>query len=284
MSLLKSAKGLLFGTGGKTTNAYQAPNLDFLKESAPQVNYDFLKDYATSAPQSLTGNAKTYLDYLTPKTSNEAFQSYVGNINAPSSVDAVRSEVNNQALQNTLGDINRATNQKFGSTIMEQYLRGLTGGGAASDIAGNALAQVAAEGGRTAADAYTKLALGNLDVQKQREDALRQAYGQQYQGALSADQQAGNLAAGAAGDINQVNATAANLQGNYLQQYAQGLTTNASNELQRRTALANALNNQAASYASAEKPGTYGLLGTFANSYVEGLGKRLSGGGIPAGK
>lgn len=240
----------LFGGSTPNPNAYTAPNVDFLRESAPSVNYDFLRDYANQAPQSLTGNAKTYLDYLRPQTAGDAFTSYVDRINAPSSVDAVRGEINNQALQNTLGDIERATTQRFGSTLMEQYLRGLAGGGAASDIAGNALAQVAAEGGRAASDAYTKLALGNLDVQKAREDAVRQAYGERYRGALSTDQQMAQLAAGAAGDYNQLASQGHNMKGNLLQAYASGLGSNIDREMNRKIALANVLNGQAAQAAS----------------------------------
>lgn len=226
--LIDSGKGLLFGTGGESTNPYNAPNLDFLRQPTQNVNYDFLRDYATQAG-GLAGRGKSYLDYLQPT--------------------GMRQDVQNVSLQNTLGDIERDAGQRFGTDIMEKYARGLIGGGNSSDIAANSLAQIATGAGRTASDAYTKLAQGNLDY-----------------------------ATGAARDYNQLLSQGEGRQGDFLQAYASGLGSNVDREMQRRYALANALNTQASGSANAYRPGDYGIFGTFANSYATGLGKKLSGG------
>lgn len=281
-NLLKKVGATLFGSGGTPTNSYTSPNLDFLKQGAPQVNYDFLKNYGQSVQGGLTGNAKSYLDYMQPKTAGDAFSQYADKINAPSSVDQVRSDVNNQALQNTLGNIQRDTNQKFGSSLMDSYSKGLYGDGANSDIAANAAAQIGAEGARTASNAYTTLAGQNLDLEKQREQAANTAYGQQYQGALASDQQQGTLAAGAAGQANDLATTGAQLQGNALQNYASGLQNNASLTMEQRKQLSDALLTNAQGQSGGYHAGTTGLLGSTLNAFANGagnaMGKRAAGG------
>lgn len=138
-SLLKKVKSTLFGTGGTPTNSYTAPNLDFLKQPAPQADYNFLKDYAGSVQGGLTGNAKSYLDYLQPS-------------------------MNNPALTATLDEIARTNNQNLGNSVMDSYAKGLVGDGANSDIAANALAQTNAGGQRAVAAAYGDAYNKNADL------------------------------------------------------------------------------------------------------------------------
>jgi hypothetical protein len=208
-NFLSNAGRALFGGGSSTT--YKPPNLDFLRDAAPAVNYDFLRE-ATDRAGGLAGGG--------------TFSDYINSIQAPSSVDQVRSEVDQTGLNNTLNDIERDTRQRFGQGIMEQYLKGLTGDGSSSDIAGNALAQIASSGGRAASDAYTKMYMANLDRLSARDQAARDAYGQRYQ---MGEQEAGNL----------------------LSQYAQGLTGNADREMQRRLGLAGNLTTGAGQQAQA---------------------------------
>ncbi len=280
-SLLKKVSQSIFGGGSSST--YNAPNLDFLKAPAPSVSYDFLRSAAGDA-SGLAGRGRTYQNYLQPtaNTATGTFQSYINSINAPSSVDAVRSEVNSGALNNTLSDIERDTRQRFGSSIMDSYMKGLVGGGSNSDIAGNALAQVASGGGRAASDAYTKMYLADLDRLGAREEAARGAYGQRYlaseSGDLAREQTAANLAQGAAQGYNQLLQTGAGLQGDLLSRYAAGLDSNAQMELQRRLGLAGQLTAGAAAQAANTQRNT-GLLSTFMNSYANSAGQTAGGQG-----
>ncbi len=119
-----------------------------------------------------------------------AWADYLANINAPSSVDAVRSGMNDQAQNMMIDQIGRDTRGGMASTVMDNYMRGMAGGGASSDIAANALAQRAAEGDRSIAGTRLQYGLQDLNRLGAREDAARQAYGQRYGIAENADQSA----------------------------------------------------------------------------------------------
>jgi hypothetical protein len=240
-----SAKNFLLGTG-KETNPYNAPNIDFLRDPTTPVDYSGLKNPVSS---DFGAPAKSY------------FNSYIGAINAPSSVDAVRSGMNTEQMNNLISGVQRDTKQKFGSELSDYFGRGLIepGVGASSDIASNGLAQTAAEGARTAADVRLQYGLSDLERQAQREAEARNAYGMQYQYAIGADTQARGL-------TNQD-----------LLAYYTGMGSNAEAENQRRIQLAQILSGQASSAASNSRPPSYGLLGKFGDAFAENLGKRAAG-------
>jgi hypothetical protein len=152
--------GMLFGSSGKTGGM---PDIGYLR-SGPNP-YEFLM---SSDPSK--------------NISERYFNDYTSNINAPSSVDAVRSGMNQEQLDLLLGNIQRDTNTKFGSDISSYFGRGLIdpGVGVSSDISGNALAQTAAEGARTAAGARLSYSLQDLERQAAREQELRDAYKARY--------------------------------------------------------------------------------------------------------
>lgn len=221
---MASVGSFLFG-GQQST--YTPPDLSFLRQPAPVVNYDFLRQASNGA--------------LSP----DDYASLQKTIGAPTAVDAVQDQVNNQSLQDTLGNINRDTQQKFGSSIMDSYLKGLVGGGSSSDIAGNALGQIAAEGGRTASNAYTTLAGQNVARLQAKDAAVNNAY--------TADRSAGY---------------------NLLNSYAGGLNNNANLTQGREVALANAL----AGVASAQAQNTQnnpGILRTMLTAGASGFGQGL---------
>lgn len=159
-SVGKKLGGMLFGSGGSTGGT---PDVGFLR-SGPNP-YEFLM---SSDPSK--------------NISERYFNDYTSNINAPSSVDAVRSGMNQEQLDLLLGNIQRDTNTKFGSDISSYFGRGLIdpGVGVSSDISGNALAQTAAEGARTAAGARLNYSLADLERQAVKEKALRDAYSTRY--------------------------------------------------------------------------------------------------------
>lgn len=267
----------LFG-GKKDYNPYQAPNIDFLREAAPSVNYDFLRK-----PTNLT---KKYQDFTNtaPKVGEQRFQDFIGSINAPSSVDAVRGELNNERLNSTVDSIYRDTRDKFGKDLMSSFGRGIfdPSTGADSDIARNSVAQIAASGARTVADARTTMGLGEIERLAEREAAGRDAYGARYEAGVGEDSQANDLWAGLIGkegDIDLNRDTA----------YAQGITGNADREAARRKALADALLGIAGDSASAAKrdvwKGSLALGGDefakgFGGAFGKGLGGFSSGGGM----
>lgn len=196
--------GVLFGNRGKSN--YSMPDLSFLRTPAATTQPDFLNDYGWK--------------------SDSSFDKYANAIGAPSSVDEVRGNVYDEGYKNTLDDIERTTRGRMGTDLMKSFSRGLYDpqSGADSDIARIGQAQVAAEGGRTAANAATTLAGQKLDLQKAKEQALWQALGQGYTGDLSTENQMRGLRA----QIEQGNTAAENA---------------------RRIALANAMNGQASDYA-----------------------------------
>jgi hypothetical protein len=244
MSLLKKIAKPLFG-GSKSYNTYQAPDIDFLREAAPSVNYDFLR-----APRTESQNR---------------FDQWIGNINAPSSVDAVRDELSNERLNSTVDSIYRDTRDKFGKDLMASFGRGIfdPSTGADSDIARNSMAQIAASGARTAADARTTMGLGEIERLAGREKDARDAYGSFY-GTESA------------ADLSREGA------------YASGLAGNADREADRRKALANALLGIASGQSSgAQRTEDPGLLRMFSNEFVKSggqtLGKRVFSPPLPVG-
>ena len=248
-NLLKSASNLLFGSNPSGKNPYQQPNLDFLKQPAATTDYSFLTNPDYSKTPGLN-------------TATSAYDTYIKDLQAPSSTDQVRQDVNNQTLQNTLADITRTTRGNLGTDLMSSFSKGLYDpqSGADSDIARIGQAQVAAEGGRTAANAYTTLAGQNLDLEKQRETALATALGSQASSAASKDQVDAQL-------------------------YAQGLSNNTDAENKRRIALANALTGVASASAdSANKSATPGLLQTALGNVASAAGSKYGsnlGGAIP---
>lgn len=248
-NLLKSAGNLLFGSNPSGKNPYVSPNLDFLKQPAATTDYSFLTNPDATKDPGLN-------------TSTAAYQNYIGQLQAPSSVDQVQKDVNNQQLQNTLSDITRTTNQNLGTNLINSFSRGLydPASGADSDITRIGLAQTAAAGGQQAANAYTTLADQNLTLEKQREQALTTALGQGYNNAFTADQ----------------NNTAL---------YASGMSGNTDAENKRRIALANAMIGVASSSAdSANKSATPGLLQTALGNVASAAGSKYGsnlGGAIP---
>lgn len=255
------ASGLLFGSGGKPTNPYVAPNVDFLRDPAPKGDYQFL-----------TKGFRGQDSFYQPPTerSGGAFQSYIGAINAPSSVDQVRSGMNTEQMNLLLDQIGRDTTQKYGSELSKRFGMGdfAAGIGPTSDIAGNSLAQVAAEGARTAAGARLNYGLADLERLGAREADARGAYGQQYEAAVGADTQMRELSArAAAGDQAAYN--------QLLTLRAQGVQTDADREAARRAELARVLTNQAGGSASAYRQGDYGLIGDFGKSFANKGGETL---------
>lgn len=240
MSLIKKVGKALFGG---SSNSYNAPNIDFLREAAPSVNYDFLR-----APR--TG-------------SQNRFDQWIGNINAPSSVDAVRGELNNERLNSTVDGIYRDTRDKFGKDLMASFGKGIfdPSTGADSDIARNSMAQIAASGARTAADARTTMGLGEIERLAGREKSANDAFGAFYGTESDAD---------------------LSREGSY----AAGLTGNADREAARRKALADALLG-IASGESAGKSSDPGMLRMFGNEFVKSggqtLGKRMFSAPLPVG-
>lgn len=274
---INAGKGLLFGSGGKPTNTYAAPNIDFLREAAPSVDYSFLRN----SPDLTKGfRGSTYYYNPANDVSGQRFNTYTQAIAAPTSADQVRGELEREQLTSTLGDIEKDTQQRFGRGIYDYFNRGLfdPSSGADSSVAQLGLSNIAAEGARTAANARTTLGLADIERQAAREAALREAYGQRYSAGESQDAATRGYAANDAARYSDLYSQGANLASNRELAYAQGLSSNIDREMQRKIALANALNGQASASANATQPGNYGLFGTFANSYASGLGKKLSGG------
>lgn len=195
----------LFGKKKK----YNPPNLDFLRTANYDVN-----------PYEILNRSREFRGSLS-EGNDPYFRDYLGSISAPSSVEEVQRGVEGQRLQDTLGDIERTTKGRFGEEFVNQYLRGLAGGGAGSDIAGNALAQVGAQGGRAASEAYTNYALSDLQRQAAQEQAMRDAFLRRY----GIETGTGQYATGLASDF---------------------LTGNATRRLNRDTNLASLLSGQAA--------------------------------------
>ncbi len=243
--------------GGKGSQAtYTPPNVDFLRTGAPTVNYDFLR-----TPTDLTGSYKGQGDFTTaaPERGEGAFQDYLGAIKAPSSVDAVRTELGRDALESTIGQIEQDTKERFGKDLSSYFGRGLIdpGRGAGSDIASVGLAQVAASGAQTAADARTRLALGDIERLGAREEAERGAFGDYFKSAMSTDQQTRELTArAAAGDRDaymQLVSQGADITGRDRLAYAEGMRTDADREAARRIALAQVLSGNAGAAADASR-------------------------------
>lgn len=120
---------------------------------------------------------------------NKQFQDYLSSINAPSSVDVVRKEVESDALRQIYEDIDRELKQAIGTSRIDFMERGLAGPGQISDIEQNALAQLKAGAIRSKAQAGTQIKLAEIERQKEKEKAVTEAYGKQYEsfvkGALS---------------------------------------------------------------------------------------------------
>lgn len=274
-------KRLLLGSNGKSSNPYDAPNMDFLRSESPTVDYSALK----SSPDLMRG-FRTYKDYYNPSAgvADSRFNQYATAIGAPSSTDQVRGELQRDQLTQRLGDIERDTRGRFGQGIYDYFGRGLfdpTSGGD-STVARTGLAQLAAEGGRTAAGAQTQLGLADIERQAAREAAMRQAYGQRYTAGesqdaatRSAEMSMAGQEASRYGDLYSKNA---DLENQRMQAYLQGTAGNIDREMQRRYNLANIMNGQAATSASNYRPGDYGLLGKFGESFASSLGSKLGGG------
>lgn len=226
-----NAVGGLIGSKGGTH--YSMPDLSGLHKAPAYTYYGVLSDYGSK--------------------SDNSFDRYAKAIGAPSSVDDVRRSVYDDEFKNTMGDIERTTRGRMGDDMMKSFSRGLYDpqAGADSDIARIGQAQVAAEGGRTAANAYTALAGQNLDLQKAKEQALWDALGKGYAGDLATDSQNRALRV----QIEQANADAEN---------------------RRRQALVNAAMGAASEYTRTYREPTPGAMEKGMSKFTEGL----SGGGF----
>ena len=178
-------KGLMMGYVGSRRAPPPAPplppmfdlnNPEFLKGLLNTSQFDFLKN-----PNLPQGSSEGY------------FQDFLKNINAPSSVDAVQKNLESQQLMELLSGIDTDTSKAVGSTTMDFFDRGLTGPGATSDIAENALAQIRGEAGRAKTGARLAFAGQDLGRLKAREEAARGAYGTRYGVGAAADTQARNI-------------------------------------------------------------------------------------------
>lgn len=221
--VLKSYSGglsSLLGIGGTPgpENPYGKPDLSYLNDTSkldflknPDMykslldtsGYDFLKK--TSAP--VKSFASTY--QKPTGSSDLAFNDLMGNINAPSSVDAVNGELDNDRLKQLMEGIDIDTRNTVGSLKSDFADRGLGGPGMISDMEGNALAQAYGDANRTRAGARTELAQKELERLKAREDAARTAYGSRYSNKAAEDTQDRSIAAqGAITDIGSEEAAA----------------------------------------------------------------------------
>lgn len=284
--VVNKLSGALFG-GSKQLQSYNAPNLDFLKKPAGQVDYSFLLNAANQSG-NLASHGVTAYDFLKPTadTSTGAWQDWIKTIGAPSSVDEVWSQINNEKLQSTLGDIERDTRGKYGTEIMSSFGRGIfdPSKGADSDIARVGMAQVAASGARTSADARLKAYEDELARLTGKEQAVQGAYGQRYTTSTGADLTREQLAAGLAGDAasgyNALLGTGAGLSADLLKAYGGGMESNVAMEEERKKALANALLGVASGQSAAStKTQNPGLLNTMLNNWASSAGQQAGSGG-----
>lgn len=270
-------KGLLTGSMGKSSNPYAAPDVDFLRSESPTVDYSVLKN-----SPDLTQGFRTYKDYYNPSqgVADSRWNEYSTAIGAPTSVDQVRGELQRDQLTQQLNDIERDTQGRFGQGIYDYFGRGLfdpTSGGD-STVARTGLATLAAEGARTAAGARTQLGMADIERQAAREAAMQQAYGQRYAAGEQQDAAARSMAGTDAARYSDLYTKNADLENQRTQAYLQGTASNIDREMQRRYNLANIMSGQAATSASNYRPGDYGLLGKFGESFAGSLGSKLGGG------
>lgn len=174
---------------------------DFLKDNSQfnalkdPARYSFLSDDTGS--NSLRSSAP--LDYLrtAPSTDRSRSDSYfndlIGNIGAPSSVDDVRREVEGDRMRQIMEGLDIDTRNSVGSLKSDFADRGLSAPGVISDIEGNALAQAYSDSNRIKASTRSEYAGKELDRIKEKENALRAAYGTRYGAGVEADTQDANL-------------------------------------------------------------------------------------------
>ena len=291
--LLKGAASYGLGSQGKPYDYYQQPDIDFLRQPAPSVGTDYLKQFKGYGDfyKGPTG-FKGYNDfYRAPTEGREAaFQSYIEAINAPSSVDEVRSGMNKEQLDLLIGDIERDTRGKFGQGLIESFGRGLfdPSTGADSDIARVTQGQIAASGGRSAAQARLGYSLADLDRLAAREAEQRQAYGQRYSTESARDTQMRDIASRAAqGDqaayfqMQEIASRAAQGdQAAYMDLMKLGATgeqTNAQLEAERRAELARLLMQGEATRVGNIRPGDYGGLGKTNDAFNQSFGQSFGG-------
>lgn len=217
--LLKaSGNGGLFDPKNGPANPYGKPDLaflndtsklDYLKDTKPydflkdSSSYDYLKKPVTAAPVSTFAS-----NYKAPSRAggNLAFNDLVNNINAPSSVDEVQRGLDTDTLNQLLSGIDTDTRNAVGSTKSDFADRGLSGPGVASDIEGSALAQNYADALKTKTAARTDFAGKELERQKAKELALRDAYKGRFDTSTAADTQDASITgAGAMADANAYN-------------------------------------------------------------------------------
>lgn len=179
---------------------YDLSDPEFLKGILNPNIYSSLQnpDLYKNTQKGLYGQGKTSFDYYKPTStagSDSDFSSYLSSIQAPSSVDAVWKSFEQDYLQQVLGSIGRDTESSVAKVQSDMQDRGLGGAGRISDIEANTVAQARAEGGRTAAEAWTQLGMAELGRQKAREDQRKAALGQKYQAGLSRESQANQIGA-----------------------------------------------------------------------------------------
>lgn len=149
--------------------------LDFGKKKLPKApDLSFLGD--TKAFDFLRDRVGTGLDDPTERL----FADYLSSIQAPSSVDEVTRSIESDLLRQTLTDIDLDTDRALAETRSEAYDRGIGGAGIASEIEFSGLGGIRSEGAKRKSGARTTLALSELDRQKEKERAVREAYGTRY--------------------------------------------------------------------------------------------------------
>ncbi len=130
----------------------------------------------TTLPEELSGFEFLETQQVNPlltQGTDARFNEILASIQGPTGIEDVQQQLDNERLQQILGDIGRRTEADVATQRSAFAERGLTGPGATSDIAENALAQIIAGGGRSAAGASVDVRLGELQRLRQRESEIR---------------------------------------------------------------------------------------------------------------
>lgn len=151
----------------------------------------FLKDKVNLGQSFGSGSAGRFQNYYQPGqgTSEQLFMDLIKNIGAPSSVDEVQKGLETQGLQELLRSIDDSTRQSAGSLKADFLERGLGGPAQMSNIESSGLGQVYGEGNKAKTTAALEYKLRELERQRDKETALRSAYGTRYGAGVSSDTQ-----------------------------------------------------------------------------------------------
>lgn len=212
--IVKPVKDILFGTKGQSASSIPAPDLSFLDDAS---KFDFLKDTG-KYDFLLGGDYDPAKDLARPSAllsglegigvrGDDSFEDLLGAISAPSSVDEVTGMIEGDRLDQLLSSIDEDIAREKGSLTMDFADRGVAGPGQLSAAEAAGLGRLSGQGLKAKAKARTDLALGELGRLKEREDAMRGAYGQKFSADTAVDQQLRSMFGGAFGAASEEDLT-----------------------------------------------------------------------------